>query len=760
MKNSETLSAAFISTYPPRKCGIGTFSSDLVRSLKKIYIRDSDKGDHFQVVALNNISHGYDFPPEVHFTIREQYRGDYREAAEFLNLSTLDVVNLQHEYGIFGGDDGSHIVYLLQHLKKPVITTLHTVLDNPSPGQKETLKAITSLSTRIVVLAEKAIELLRTVYGVSEKKIVMIPHGAPDVPFLDASYYKDHFQAEERRVLLTFGLLSENKGIEYVLEALPAVVRTFPDVLYLVLGATHPNVKREQGERYRISLESRVKELGLQQHVVFHNQYVTLERLVEFLVATDIYITPYLSKEQISSGTLAYALACGKAIISTPYWYAEELLQSGRGMLVPFKNSELMAEKICTLLSNDVMRNRIRKNAYQFGRKMVWNEVARQYDTVFEQAATDYGRNWTGKQSKSKPLSGTVLPEIKLGHMSQLTDDTGILQHAIFRTPSRAEGYTTDDNARALMVAVMNHELFHDDSILPWVHTYLAFLNHAFDPLSGRMHNYMSYNREWLDTVGSEDSHGRAIWSLGYTIWQAPNHSVLSLANHVFREALKVCPDFSSPRSWAYCILGCNFYLDRFGGDTEVKHIIERLAEKLSSLYTRNHAQEWQWFENIVTYANARLPQGLLVAGQYLHDETMVHQGLESLGWLIKIQTVAKSKSLSLIGNSAWFKKNGRKSHFDQQPVEAYAIMDACLHAFEITGDETWRHEIDKAFAWFLGKNDKHDPLYDFKTGGCYDGLHRGGVNQNQGAESVLTWLASLHLMYKLLHKSIDPDQS
>jgi len=755
MKNTNTLSAAFIATYPPRKCGIGTFTHDLVQSLKHLSEIGAVREDHLQVIALNNIPEGYDFSSDVNFIIRDQYKGDYREAAEFLNLSGVDVINLQHEYGIFGGEDGNHIIHLLNHLKKPVVTTLHTVLDKPSPGQKTTLQAIASFSTLIVVLAHKAVEILKQVYGIPEKKIVTIPHGAPDVPFLDTSYYKDHFQAEDRRVLLTFGLLSPNKGIEYVLDALPMIIQDFSDVLYIVLGATHPNVKKEQGEQYRIHLERKVKELDLQQHVVFHNRFVSLERLVQFLVATDIYLTPYLSREQISSGTLSYALACGKAIISTPYWYAEELLDDERGILVPFEDSDAIVKNVCTLLSDEVKLNRMRKNAYQWGRQMVWHEVANRYDAVFEQAVNEYGRKKLSVSTRRRAVGYPALPEIKLNHMRLLTDDTGIFQHAVYRTPKRDDGYTTDDNARALMVAAMHFELFHEEYIIELIHTYLSFINHAFNSNKYRFRNQMSYSREWLDEVGSEDSHGRVLWTLGYIIYQAPSHAILSLANQIFKQSLKACEDFSSPRAWAYSILGCFSYLQRFGGDTDTKSMAIQLAQRLSELYERNRQKGWLWFENMVTYANARMPQALIAAGKYMNNTKMMDQGLESLDWLLQVQTASNGKHISLVGNEGWFRKGGRRPRFDQQPLDAYCLMEACNQAYEATGNERWRQEMDRAFSWFLGKNDKNECLYDFRTGGCFDGLQRGGLNMNQGAESTLTWLAALHVMYRIYNKGI-----
>ncbi len=760
MVKINTLSAAFISTYPPRKCGIGTYTSDLVHNLKHLSGMNIEQENHLQIIAMNDITEGYDYPEEVNFVIRDQHKSDYREAAEFLNLSPVDVVNLQHEYGIFGGNDGNHILYLLGKLEKPVVTTLHTVLNEPSEGQKETLKAIVNHSNIVIVLAEKAIEILKRVYKIPDNNIVMIPHGAPDVPFLDTSYYKDNFQAEDRRVLLTFGLLNPNKGIEYAIDALPRVVKDFPDVLYMILGATHPNVKRHFGEKYRISLERRVEELGLQNNVVFHNRFVSLERLIQFLVATDIYITPYLGREQISSGTLAYALTCGKAIISTPYWYAEELLKENRGILVPFQNSQEIADRIMELLSEKSKYDRMRKDAYQFGRKMIWREVANQYDVVFEKAVTEYGRKKSIKRTHQEIIGQPVLPEIKLKHLQLLTDHTGIIQHAVYRTPSRRDGYAIDDNARALMVTAMHYEMFQEEHVLELLHTYLAFINHALNPKNNRFHNFMSYGREWLDEVGSEDSHGRVLWSLGYTIWTAPSEAVLSLANQLFKQSLKSSLRFSSPRAWSYTIIGSLYFLTRFGGDTETRNVVIDLGKRLLRLYLDNHDEDWYWFENIITYANARMPQALIAAGKYLKNEKMIKCGLESLNWIITIQTSPGNKHLSLIGNNGWYKKGGTKPQYDQQPVEILSIMEACAQACQIDNENRWRKELDRAFAWFLGKNDIHEYLYDFRTGGCYDGIQRGGVNMNQGAESTLTWLAALHLMYRMVYKDMIPKQA
>lgn len=743
----DRLKVAFIATYPPRQCGIATFTADLFNGLKALYSEDKQNGSqgYLQVIALNNNSIEYNYGDEVSFKIRAQYQGDYRQAADFINLSPADVVCLQHEFGIFGGEDGNYIIPLLGALKKPAVTTLHTVLEKPTAGQQKTLKQICDRSTLVVVLAQKAVSLLMDIYRIPKEKIVKIHHGTPDLPFLDTFYYKEQFQAEGKKVLLTFGLLSPNKGIEYVISALPEVVREFPDTLYFVLGATHPEVKRKHGEEYRHWLEKMVKDKGLENNVVFYNQYVTMERLLQFIKATDIYLNPYVNKEQISSGTLAYALACGKAIVSTPYWYAEELLADKRGCLVPFRDSKVISEALIGLLKNDTRLDRMRKSSYEFGRQMVWRKVAMAYTRTFEQALLNYMSTKTRPIRKESVDEG--LPDINLTHLSTLTDDTGLFQHAIYSIPNRFHGYCADDNARALIVAIMNWQLFKDESIIPLIHVYLSFLNYAFNRQNQRVRNFMSYNRQWLEEVGSEDSHGRTIWALGYTLAYPPGDAVLGLASRLFKQALGVTLSFTSPRAWAYTILGSLYYLKHFNGATEARRVIEKLSQKLLGLFQTKAQEGWFWCEEIVTYDNARLPQALIAAGDYLDDEKMVATGLKALNWLINIQTDPVKKHLSLIGNNGWYRYGGEKARFDQQPLEAAALVAACYQAYLATKDTRWRKYMEWAFSWFFGNNDINQVIYDFTAGGCYDGLQPGGVNQNQGGESTVSLLLALHQM-------------
>ena len=757
MANHDTvlrpIDVSFVGTYPPRQCGIGTFTHDLGQSIAQLQGETVGTGETVRVVALSNKGGVYNYGPEVQFEIQAQHRMDYRGAADFLNLSAADVISLQHEFGIFGGDDGAYIIDLLSRLTRPVVTTLHTVLQEPTPGQLETLKTVCAHSTLVVVMAQKAIELLVNIYAVPREKILLIHHGAPDIPFLDPVYTKDQFQAEGRRVILTFGLLSPNKGIEVAIEAIASVVEEFPDLLYIVLGATHPEVKRLFGEEYRLSLERLVKSKGLEEHVVFYDGFVSLEQLTRFLVAADIYITPYLAKEQITSGTLAYAMACGKAIISTPYWYAEELLAEERGLLVPFHDPEALAVQLRRLLGDEAERDVIRKRAYQFGRQMVWREVASAYIEALRRALYERRGPIIGLPTRQRTTKHPSLPEIRLEHLRLLTDDTGILQHAAFTTPDRRHGYATDDNARALILTIMNWKLFKDEEILPLLQRYLSFLNYAVNEESGRVRNFMDYDRHFVEEMGSEDSHARTLWALGTAVADSSTDSIIGLAARTFQQILPVCEDFTSPRAWAYSILGSFAYLKRFGGDREAQRIHSVLAERLLKSFVDNGSPDWPWGEDIVTYDNARLPQALIAAGHYLGKDDMRDHGLRSLEWLLEIQTDPQGGHLSLIGNNGWLKRKGKRARFDQQPMDAMALIDACYEASLVTEDERWLASIEQCFDWFLGRNDVHATLVELTTGGCRDGLHAAGVSQNQGAESTISWLMALHRVHQIVQE-------
>jgi len=737
-----------IGNYLPRQCGIATFTTDLVEALTA-----EAPEINFWATAMNDKPEGYPYPEKVRFEINQNKLTDYNIAAEFLNISQTDVVCLQHEYGIFGGPAGSHLLKLLGSLRMPVVTTLHTVIKDPSVEYREVMSKLSDLSDKLVVMSHKAAEFLKDIYAVPEEKIAFIHHGIPDTPFIDSSFNKDKFGVEGKKVLLTFGLLSPNKGIENVLNALPQVIQKHPEVVYIVLGATHPQILKSHGDAYRIMLQQLVTKLNIGEHVIFQNRFVELRELCEFLGIADIYVTPYLEEAQITSGTLAYAMGTGKAVISTPYWYATEMLAEGRGRIVPFSDPEALAEQIIKLLGNDVERHATRKKAYNYSRKAIWKEVSRKYLQVFSEARKSRARNPRPRYSyveTIKAITNFELPEIKLDHLNTLTDDTGILQHANYTIPDRTHGYCTDDNARALLVAAMGQKymLTNGFGLDHLSGHYLGFLLYAYNEKKGRFHNFMTYSRKWMDEVGSEDSHGRALWCLGKAVSYFSDPGYLALSTTLFKKALGATESLRSPRAIAFSLVGIHAYLYTFSGDTDVRRFRGVLADRLYNQFKDNAKADWPWIEDSLSYANGKLPHALLLSGQWMQHNGMIDMGLKALKWLLSIQT--ETGHFAPIGNHGWFEKGRSKARFDQQPIEANAMIEACIEAFNITQDKTWVDSAVMCFNWFLGNNDLNMPLYDPKTGGCRDGLMADGINQNEGAESSLAWLLSLMTLQKL----------
>jgi glycosyltransferase involved in cell wall biosynthesis len=731
---------AFLGDYLPRKCGIATFTTDL-----RCAVAQQFPALQCLVVPVNDRTTGYDYPAEVRFEIAEQDLTSYLRAADFLNITNVDVVCVEHEFGIFGGPAGSHVLALLRELRMPIVTTLHTVLREPNVEQRRVMRDLIRLSTRLVVMSERGAEFLRDVYQAPAAKIDLIPHGIPDMPFADPNYFKDEFGVAGKQVLLTFGLLSPNKGIEYALRALPDIIREFPQIVYIVLGQTHPNLLRDEGEAYRLSLERLAKDLGVQKHIVFFNRFVEIEELMRFIGAADIYLTPYLTEAQITSGTLAYAFGAGNAVISTPYWHAAELLTADRGKLVPFRDAPAITTAVVALLRDEPLRHTMRKNAYRLGRDMVWSRVAQLYAKSFARARQDH--SFVGRRSspiKTLDEQPGQLPELKLDHMFRLSDSTGIFQHASFTVPNFAEGYCTDDNARALVLALLLQKLGHGSPELgAHAATYAAFLNFAFDRTRGRFRNFMSFERRWLEEVGSEDCHGQALWALGLCVSQAGQGSFQMLAAELFELALPVAAGFTSPRAWAFTLIGIDEYLRRFGGDRRANQIRDTLTAKLIQRYADAATDEWHWFEEVVSYANAKLPHAMILNGRCLNNAAMLELGLKTLRWLVKVQT-SPAGAFRPVGSNGFYQRGQAPAQFDQQPIEAQATVSACIEAYHATNDPFWVAEARRAFEWFLGRNDLGLALYDPGTGGCRDGLHVDRLSQNQGAESTLAFLLAL----------------
>jgi len=753
---------AVIGNYLPRHCGIATFTTDLCSA-----IADEYGTARLMALPVNDTEEGYDYPARVRWSLAQDDVKSYEDAAEFLNFNNVDMACLQHEFGIFGGPAGSHILHLLRGLKMPLVTTLHTVLREPDRNQLRVLEEIAELSDRLIVMSQLSSQFLQEIFKVPGSKIDMVPHGVPDLPFLDPNFYKDRFGVEGKAVLLTFGLLSPNKGIENVIQALPQILSSHKHVVYMVAGATHPHIFRREGDRYRESLQALAKKVGVESRVIFHNRFVNPEEMVEFIGAADIYITPYRHEAQVVSGTLAYALGAGKAIISTPYWHAIELLDDRRGALVPFENPDAIAQKTIELLDTPAIRHAMRKRAYLFAREMVWKRVAQGYMESFARVRGDRMASpkvQSSARANHKSLDSDrnedELPPLKLNHLSRMTDDTGMLQHSIFTIPNRKEGYATDDNARALILAVQLEqpdpahlaarrpgETRLGKTASPSANSaglYLSFLEHAFSPAKGRFRNFLRYDRRWNEPVGSEDSHGRALWALGTVLGRSRDQGFRGAAGRLVEFSLPAAVEFSSPRAWAYTLLGIQEYLSSYPGDRDAQKVRSVLSRRLLEMYESVRSSNWKWFENVLAYGNARLPQALLLVGSACSDDRMISAGLESLDWLSQTQRCEIDGHFVPIGAQGFYHQGGEKARFDQQPIEAAGAVSACLQAYRVTGDGRWRNEAWSAFHWFLGNNDLQLPLYDSVTGGCRDGLHPDRVNENQGAESTLSFLMAL----------------
>jgi glycosyltransferase involved in cell wall biosynthesis len=733
---------AYIGTYPPRECGIGTFTMNLYKSMITDPVSQNNRGDNAKntvegfIIAMNDHELSYNYPEEVRQTIRQEHQRDYLKAARFINLSGADICVLEHEYGIFGGQNGIYILPLLHRLEIPLIVTLHTIVKTPSYNEKAVLQQICKMAHKVIVMSHKAIDFLISIYNVDREKIVFIEHGVPDIQFSQAQTKKE-FKLEDKKILLTFGILSRNKGIETVIKALPRVIEKHPEVLYMVLGKTHPNVLRHSGEEYRNYLHRLTKSLNLGDHVYYLNEFLASEELSKYLSASDIYITPYLNEAQITSGTLAYALGAGSAVISTPYWHASELLADGRGRLFNFNDSEELSMILLDLLDNPGELKDLRKKASDYGKTITWPKSGGKYVELTERILAAKPQVLVKKETLIDPL---LMPPFSLAHIKRLTDDTGIIQHAKFGIPNLKEGYCLDDNARALLMVLMAYRQKKDELALNLAPIYLSYI-HYMQNKDGTFRNFLSFKRDFLDETGSEDSFGRTIWALGYLLNYAPSDAYYQTGKLVFFDASSNFEKLQSIRGIANTMLGISFYLRSEPTDDSMTERLRNLAYKLVRHHEENRSEDWKWFEPLLAYDNGILPLALLHSAEILNDDKISEVAIEAMTFLSEI--TLRDGYLSIIGNEKWYKKDGERSMFAQQPVDALAMILMYHQAFHLTKDKQYLNKLFSSFMWFLGENDLRMSLFDFETKGCCDGFENYGVNRNQGAESSLAYLIS-----------------
>lgn len=724
----------YIGTYPPRECGIGAFTRDLYNAITDVN-NGKEQNDSF-IVAMNDFEQNYTYPEEVQLTIRQESQEDYLSAVKYINLSGADCCILEHEYGIYGGQNGVYILPLLHRLEIPLVVTLHTIIRTPSYNEKAILQEICKMANRVVVMSQKAIGFLIDIYDVPKEKIAFIEHGVPDFQF-SQNETKKEFKLEKKKLLLTFGFISRNKGIEVAIKALPRVVEKYPDVLYMVLGKTHPNVLRYSGDEYRVYLLRLIKELKLENNVVLLNKFVNQKDLFKYLYASDIYITPYLNEAQITSGTLSYAVGVGSAVVSTPYWHAAELLADDKGVLFNFHNSDQLSDILIELLDNPDKRLQLRQRAYDYGRGITWPKIGVKYNDLLQTVVVE------GLKIDKKeviPFDLLLLPPFSLIHIKRMTDDTGIIQHAKYGIPNLKEGYCLDDNARALLMALMTFKQKKDYTALELCPIYLSYI-HYMQNEDGTFRNFLSFNRNFLDEVGTEDSFARAIWALGYMLANAPNDSYYQIGRMIFFNAHPNFEKLKSIRSIAYTIMGVSYYLRSNPSDDGVIEQLKKMTNVLTLHFENNSDENWTWFEQLLAYDNAILPLALLHSAEILNDDNIREIAIISMDFLTRI--TMKDGYLSIIGNEKWYKKNDELSKFAQQPLDAMAMVLMFHQAYHLTKEKNYLDKLFTSFMWFLGDNDLRMSLYDFETRGCCDGLESNGVNRNQGAESTLAYTIS-----------------
>jgi glycosyltransferase involved in cell wall biosynthesis len=748
MESTDTLQPtrgiAFLASYLPRACGIATFTKDLSDAVA----RQAGRHQPVIVTAMNDLEEGYNYPERVKFEIRQEYQIDYSRAADFLNFSGVGVLSLQHEYGVYGGKWGANVLTLLRDLRRPVVVTCHTVMKDPDPVQMEVFREIAARANKLVAMTEKAAGFLETVYDVEPDKIVIIPHGIHDVPFIDPNYYKDKFGVEGRRVLLTFGLLSRNKGIEYMIEALPRVVEKHPKATYLVLGATHPAVVREEGESYRLQLQRRVRDLGLEEHVLFHPRFVELEELLEYIGAADIFIAPYLNMDQITSGALSYATGAGKAVVSTPFWHASELLADGRGRLVPPQDAESLGREVLALLDDEVALNSMRKRAYTYCRGMVWSAVARSYIALFDEVATSVPRTVAFATAARPPIAASNLPNPKIDHLIRLSDDTGPAHHARHVLPDWSHGYWLEDAAAVLVASAKYLDIFGDADAQRLAERCTALLQTLIGD-GRKVAGALDYARHPKGQATDADL-AKALWALGYVAHRGPT-SLAEAAIDAFHLLMKRAT-FAEAHAAAYAVLGAANYLARFPGAFQLKRFLSQQAQTVLEFCTEGDPDAGPDSNWIQRWRQPDWPiaaQAMSVAANRLGDDRL-REASRTL--------IARTRDATADGTS--FPRLGHNPAREELPVTAAVYIDALGAAYRDSGEEELIHSIRSAADWFLGVNRAGQPLYDFATGGCHDALTASGLNRNQGTEATTWFLISFLTLHRLASVSLPAEQA
>lgn len=714
---------AMIGCFRPRRCGIATFTADVQEHLTRAV-----SGIAIDIYAMRAHPHDPGDPGQTR-AIDEHDPATYRAAADAINRSGAEAVWLQHEFGIFGGPAGAMVLELVDRIAAPLIVTLHTILASPNEQQRRVMERLVSRASRLMVMSTFGRETLVNVYGADPAAVVVIEHGTPDRPFLERSPLRRVLGIGDRPVLSTFGLIGSGKGLETAIRALPAIAARHPDVLYRIVGATHPNLIETEGEAYRQGLEELAISLGVGANIAWDNRFLDLPELLDQIELCDIYLAPYPNLAQITSGTLAYAVALGRAVVSTPFVHARELLADDVGVLLPDCTSAAMSEAVLALLADRQHMQALQQRAYRRGRQTAWPAIAAQFAELLSDVIV---ARQTGAMRHAPSLDA----------VRALSDGVGILQHGIYAVPDRAHGYCIDDNARALM---LEQCLPQDRHAERWAIRYASFVQHAWNPDTRRFRNFMGFDRRWLEAVGSEDSNGRALWALGHCGGRADSDDLAEWGRCWFERTGDIAAEFGSPRAIAFAMLGAAEMLERHPGHVLAVAILQRGAPLLDALWRASRSAAWNWFEAGLSYDNARLPEALIRAGRHLSAPRLTQTGLVALEWLCAKQTGARGQFRPV--GSEGFGLAGETLPFDQQPVEAWATIDACAAAMIATGSPVWRDRAEAAWRWFYGANDRSLALADPATGRCRDGLIARGLNANVGAESVLAF----HLAYQTM---------